>query len=59
MSPLHMFQQTSFHLQGGFSGELQERFTSKYTLWLLNTFMQKVLVILYTEWLLTILYTWM
>jgi hypothetical protein len=30
LSPLHMFQQMSCHLQGGFSGELQERFTCKY-----------------------------
>jgi hypothetical protein len=29
--PLHMFQQTSCHLQGIFSRELQEMFTSNYT----------------------------
>jgi hypothetical protein len=29
-----MFQQKSCHLQGGFSRELQELFTSKYTVWL-------------------------
>jgi hypothetical protein len=28
--PLHMFQQKSCQLHGGFSGELQELFTSKY-----------------------------
>jgi hypothetical protein len=31
LSPLHMFRQTSCHLQGVFSRELQELFTSKYT----------------------------
>ena len=36
LSPLHMFQQTSCHLQGVFSTELQEHFTSKYTVWLLT-----------------------
>jgi hypothetical protein len=30
LSPLHMFQQTSCHLQGGFSRELLELFTSKF-----------------------------
>jgi hypothetical protein len=36
LSPLHtrMFQQSSCHLQGVFSRELQEHFTSKYIVWL-------------------------
>jgi hypothetical protein len=34
LRPLYMFQQTSCHLQGGFSRELQELFTSKYAVWL-------------------------
>jgi hypothetical protein len=58
LSPLQMFQQMSCQLQGIFSRELQELFTSKYTVWLITILyreLQEPFVSKYIVWLITIL----
>jgi hypothetical protein len=54
-----MFQQTSSHLQGVFSRELKELFTSKYIVWLVSILYREIQELFTYKYLVTILYTWM